>query len=170
MTARGGSDRRSGKLDRSAAARETDRRGTPDRRVVANGSSETDWLYGTEQRDRRGAADRRGGSDGSGGRRVSPALVFLAIALIGSVAFALYAVTVRDPSQIPLLAAGCLVLGISFIALAIYAVRATWRSGIDERNGRALMLGVGGGIAAIIGAGCLALAVIGFLLSQPPAA
>ena len=79
----------------------------------------------------------------------------------------LYAITVRDTSQIPLLAAGGVVLGIVFLALALYALRATWRAGIAGRNGRALGLGVGGGIAAIIGAGCLAGAIILFLLSQP---
>ena len=58
------------------------------------------------------------------------------VALIGSVVFALYAITVRDASQIPLLASGAVVLGIVFMALAAYALRATWRAGIDERNGR----------------------------------
>ena len=101
-------------------------------------------------------------------RRISPGVVFLAIALIGSVAFAVYAVTVRDASQIPLLAAGAAVLGIAFVALAVYALRATWRAGVDGRNGQALALAVGGGISAIIGAGCLAGAVILFLLSRPP--
>ncbi len=89
-------------------------------------------------------------------RGISPGLVFLAVALIGSVLFALYAVTVRDASQIPLLAAGSAVLGIVFIALAIYALRSIWRAGIAGRGGQALVLGVGGGIAVIIGAGCLA--------------
>jgi uncharacterized membrane protein len=120
--------------------------------------------------------DPSGGGVGAGGARparrrgISPGVVFLAIALIGSVVFVLYAITVRDASQIPLLAAGSLVLGIVFIALAVYTVRATWRAGVDERGGRALLLGIGGGIAAIIGAGCLAAAIILFLLSQPPAA
>lgn len=103
----------------------------------------------------------------SGARRISPGVIFLAIALIGSVVFVLYAITVRDPSQIPLLTAGGVVLGIVFIGLALYSLRATWRAGIDGRNGRALGLGIGGGIAAMIGAGCLAGAVILFLLSQP---
>ncbi len=110
-------------------------------------------------------------SSTTGGRRISPGVVFLAIALIGSVAFVLYAVTVRDTSQIPLLTAGGVVLGIVFLGLALYSLRATWRAGIDGRNGRALGLGLGGGIAAIIGAGCVAGAIILFLLSQPvPAA
>ena len=101
-------------------------------------------------------------------RGISPGLVFLAVALIGSVVLAVYAVTVRDASQIPLLAAGSAVLGIVFIALAIYALRSIWRAGIAGRGGQALVLGVGGGIAVIIGAGCLAAAIILYLLSQTP--
>lgn len=103
-------------------------------------------------------------------RSVSPGGVFLAVALIGSAIFALYAVTVRDASQIPLLAAGGAVLGIVFIALAIYVMRATWRAGVDGRNGRALALGLGGGIAVMVGAGCLAGSIILFLLSRTPTA
>jgi heme/copper-type cytochrome/quinol oxidase subunit 3 len=106
---------------------------------------------------------------GTGRRSISPGLVFLAIALIGSVVFALYAISVRDASQIPLLAAGGVALGIVFLALAAYTLRATWRAGLEARNVRALALGVGGGIAAIIGAGCISGAIILFLLSQPPA-
>ena len=102
-------------------------------------------------------------------RRVSPGLVTLAIALGGSVLFALYTITVRDASQIPLLASGAAVLGIAFCALAAYTVRATWHAGIDGRNRRALLLAVAGGLAAIVGAGCLAGAIILFMLSRPPA-
>ena len=102
-------------------------------------------------------------------RRLTPGVVFLAVALIGSVVFAIYAVTVRDPSQIPLLAAGSAAVGIAFIALAVYALRATWRAGVDGRTGRAFGVAIGGGIAAIIGAVCIAGAIIGFLLSRPPA-
>jgi len=100
-------------------------------------------------------------------RSISPGIVFLAIAVIGSVAFALYAVTVRDASQIPLLAAGAAALGIAFVALAVYTLRAVWLAGVDGRTGRALLLAFGGGVAAIIGAGCLAAAIILFLLSRP---
>jgi hypothetical protein len=124
----------------------------------------------------RGGSGRAGPAGGSGRsgstpRSISPGLVFLAVALIGSAGFALYAVTVRDPSQIPLLAAGSAVLGIVFIALAAYAVRVVWNAGINGRTGQAFGVALGGGIAAIIGAGCLAGAIILFLLSQtPPAA
>jgi hypothetical protein len=98
------------------------------------------------------------------GRRISPGVVILVVALIGSVAYLLYAITVRDPSQIPLLASGAVVLGLVFAALAGYSLRATWRAGIAERNGRAVALGMVGGVAAMVSAGCFALAIIGFML------
>lgn len=103
----------------------------------------------------------------SGGRRsVSPGVVFLAIALIGSMLFVLYVVTVRDGTQPALLTAGGFALGVVFLALAAYSLRSTWRAGIQARNGRALVLGIGGGIAAMIGAGAIAGAIILFLLSR----
>ena len=98
----------------------------------------------------------------------SPGLIFLAVALLGSLLFALYAITVRDASQIPLLASGAVAVGIAFLALAVYSVRATWEAGILGRNGRALGLAFAGGLAAIIGSGCLAGAIILFMLSRPP--
>lgn len=102
-------------------------------------------------------------------RAIAPGLVMLGIALIGSVIFGIYAVTVRDSSQIPLLAAGSVVMGIVFIALAVYTLRVVWQAGIEGRPGRALLAALGGGIAFIIGAGFLAGATILLLLSQPPA-
>jgi hypothetical protein len=101
-------------------------------------------------------------------RRVSPGAVMLAIALGGSVVFALFTITVRDASQIPLLASGAVVLGIAFGAVAVYAARSTWQAGLDRRDGRAIGLALAGGVAAIIGAGCLAAAIILFMLAQPP--
>ena len=93
-------------------------------------------------------------------------MLFLAIAMIGAIGFAIYVVTVRDASQIPLLAAGAAVLGIVFLALAAYMLRSTWKAGVAARNGRAIVLGLGGGFAAIIGMMCLAGAMIGFLLAR----
>lgn len=106
--------------------------------------------------------DRRRGS-------ISAGAVLLAIALGGSVVFAVYTLTVRDASQIPLLASGAAVLGIVFWAVAIYAVRSSWRAGLQRRGRRSIVLGLAGGLAAMIGAGGLAGAVILFMLSRPPA-
>lgn len=99
------------------------------------------------------------------GRGISPGVIFLAIALIGSVAYLGYVVTVRDASQIPLLASGAVVLGISFLALALYTAQAAWRAGMHGRGGRALLLGLVGGGAAIATAGAFAGAIILFQLA-----
>ncbi len=63
-----------------------------------------------------------------------------------------------------MLASGAVVLGLVFGALAAYSLRSTWRAGIAERNGRAVALGLVGGVAAMVSAGCFALAIIGFML------
>jgi hypothetical protein len=103
-----------------------------------------------------------------GRRGISPGVVFLAIALVGSVAYIAYAITVRDASQIPLLASGAVVLAIVFGALAAYCLRETWRAGLEDRGGRALLIALVGGGAAIAASGCLAGALILFLLASGP--
>ena len=54
--------------------------------------------------------------------------MILAIALIGSVLYTAFVLTVRDASQIPLLVSGLVILAIVFIALAAYCARAIWRA------------------------------------------
>lgn len=108
------------------------------------------------------------------GRRVGPIPitatgVLLVIALLGSLGYLVYALTVRDASQIPLLASGAVVLGIVFAAIAIVGVRATWRSSVGGRDARAFGHAVLGGLAALAAAGCFAAAVILFLLQSAPA-
>jgi hypothetical protein len=100
------------------------------------------------------------------GRRISPGLIFLGVALVASIAYVLYAITVRDASQIPLLASGAVVLAIAFAALTVYAFAATLRAGREGRGGRSLLIAVVGGVAAIATAGCLAGAIILFQLAS----
>jgi hypothetical protein len=114
-------------------------------------------------------AARRPDRRRSSGRRISPGLVFLAVALIGSVVYFGYAITVRDASQIPLLASGAVVLALVFGALAVYSLRATWRAGNEGRGGRAMLIALVGGGAAIAAAASLAGALILFQLSSGPA-
>jgi len=94
--------------------------------------------------------------------------VLIAVALIGSLAYLAYAVTVRDASQIPLLASGAVVLGIVFAAIAGVGARATWRSSVGGRDARAFAHAIVGGLAALVAAACFAGAVILFLLRQVP--
>jgi hypothetical protein len=97
-------------------------------------------------------------------RRISPGLVFLVVALVASVGYTLYAITVREASQIPMLAAGAVVLAIVFAALAGYCLRAIWRADRD-RPARTLLVGLIGGCAAVAAAGALAGAIILFQLN-----
>jgi len=109
------------------------------------------------------------GPEASGGGRrfrVTPVGVILVVALVGSLLFLAFALTVRDTSQIPLLASGAAVLGIVFVALAAAAARATYRAATDGRNGQAFGLALAGGGAAVIGFVCLALAIVLALLWQ----
>jgi hypothetical protein len=104
---------------------------------------------------------------GSGGRRrISPGLVILLIALIGSIAYVGYAITVRDASQIPLLASGAVVLAIAFAALTVFCFGAVLRAGREGRGGRAILLAFVGGGAAIATAGCLAASFVLFRLAS----
>jgi hypothetical protein len=104
----------------------------------------------------------------SSGRRLSPGLVFLVIAVIGAGLYMAYAVNVRDASQIPLLASGTVVLGLTFLALAAYSLRATWRAGQEGRGGRALLIALIGGGAAMAAAGSIAAAIILFRIAAGP--
>ncbi len=92
--------------------------------------------------------------------RLTPTRVTLALALFGSTAFLLYAITVRDPSQIPLLSSGAAVLGLVFAALGVAGAIATFRAAREGRSGRALAFAVLGGMAALVAFGCFSWAVI----------
>jgi hypothetical protein len=94
--------------------------------------------------------------------------VLIVIALIGSLAYLAFAFTVRDASQIPLLASGAVVLGIVFAAIAIVGARATWRSSVQGRDARAFGHAIIGGLAALAAAAAFAAAIILFLLRQTP--
>ena len=99
------------------------------------------------------------------GRRLGPIPitvtgVLILIALVLSLAYLVYAISVRDASQIPLLASGLVVLGIVFLAIAAVGGRATWRSSVRGSDARAFGHAILGGVASLIAAGCIALAVI----------
>jgi len=97
---------------------------------------------------------------------VTPTRVILAIAVLGSIAFLAYAVTVRDTRQIPLLASGAVVLGLVFAAIAVVGARATWRSSVRGRDARAFAHAIVGGLAALASAACFAGTVVLVLLNQ----
>ena len=109
-----------------------------------------------------------GARAGGGGRRISPGVIFLVVAIVGSIVYMAYTVTVRDTSQIPLLASGAIVLAVVFAALAAYSLRATLRAGQDGRDGRAVLVALVGGGAAMAAAGFAAGAIILFQVASGP--
>ena len=92
--------------------------------------------------------------------RLTPTRVTLFIAIFGSALFLVYAVTVRDASQIPMLSSGAAVLGLAFSALALAGGIGTVRASRDGRPGRALALALGGGIATLAAAAAFAGAIV----------
>ena len=92
--------------------------------------------------------------------RITPIRVVLAIALLGSLAYIAFAITVRDTSQIPMLASGAAVLGIVFSALALGGLIESYRAGQAGDGRLAIVLAIGGGVAAMIAAGCFAAAMV----------
>jgi hypothetical protein len=100
------------------------------------------------------------------GRLVTPIRLVIVVALIGSLAYLAYALTVRDTSQIPMLASGAAVLGIVFLILAVSGARGTVEAGRAGRGGKALVVAMLGGIAATIAFGCFAGAIVLALVQQ----
>ena len=99
--------------------------------------------------------------------RVTPVRASITIALVGSLALVAYAFLKRDKSQIPLLATAAAILGIVLIVLAGSGAVGTYRAARDGEAGRAVILAIGGGMAAIAAAGALAFATILGLLYHP---
>jgi hypothetical protein len=143
----------------------TDRRRPADSRAQAH--------YGQA----RPAAGRSGAMrprrDEPPGRRIgpfpiTPTGVLLTIGLIGSLLYLVFAVTVRDASQIPMLVSGAVVLGVVFVAIAVTGLIASWRSSVRGRDGRALGHALVGGVACLAAAGCFAAAIILGMMGQTP--
>jgi hypothetical protein len=95
-----------------------------------------------------------------GSVRITPIRVVLAVALAGTFLYIIYAITVRDASQIPMLASGAAVLGIVFTALAVGGVIECYRAGRAGDGRRAMLLAIAGGLASMVAAGCFAGAMV----------
>jgi hypothetical protein len=97
--------------------------------------------------------------------RLTPIRIVIGIAFLGSVAFIAYAILrVRDTSQIPMLSSGFAVLGLALASIAVGALIQLWRAASDGSNGRALALGIGGGIVGLGAIACFTAAALLALL------
>jgi hypothetical protein len=100
--------------------------------------------------------------------RVTPTRVFLSVALLGSLLYLGYAISVRDTSQIPALASGALVLGLVFTALATVGGIETYRAARTGRPARSFVAAIAGGVAGLVALACFAAAAILSILSRTP--
>jgi hypothetical protein len=100
------------------------------------------------------------------GIRITPTRVLLALALVGSLAYLAFAISVRDASSIPLLASGAAILGLVFAGLAAAGAFSTLQAGREGADGRAFAMAILGGLCAIAAFGCWAAAVVFILVSQ----
>ena len=91
---------------------------------------------------------------------LTPTRFFLLVALVGSIAYLTWAFTVRDPSQLPMMAAGAAVVGIVFSVIALAGVVEVVRSARRGAGGRSFVAALFGGIAAMIALGCFAAAIV----------
>lgn len=96
--------------------------------------------------------------------RVTPIWIILLVALIGTVAYIAFALTVRDTGQIPMLAAGAAILGLVFSSLALVGGMSMWRAGVDRRSATSFGMAFVGGISAMVALGCFAFAIVLALL------
>lgn len=96
--------------------------------------------------------------------RITVTRVILFLAVVGSVGYLAYALTVRDATQIPMLASGAAVLGIVFAAVALAGAIETVRAARTDRPGRSVVAAIFGGVAGIVACGCFAAAAVLALL------
>jgi hypothetical protein len=88
-------------------------------------------------------------------RRLPPAPVILTAGSIGSLLFLAKAMT-SHTTPVAVLMSSAVVTALIFGVDAVIASIATWRSGQDGESGRALLLAVVGGVAALVSAGAFA--------------
>lgn len=112
-----------------------------------------------DERARAAASTRRRGPH-IGPIRITPARVFLVVALLGGLGFLGYSVFFRDALQVPLMATGFAVCGIVFGIAAFMCVRGVISAGHERRDGRAFFTALAGGMLALAAMGCFAAAAI----------
>ena len=93
-------------------------------------------------------------------RTITPLRVTLGIALVVSLGVVGYGLVARDATQLPVLTAGEFISGIVFALLALAGAWASYSRSREGSTGRALVYAVLGGLAALLAAASLALALI----------
>ena len=97
-------------------------------------------------------------------RKISIPGIVIGLTMLGSIIFIGYVVLRIEDNQIPLMAAGFVVLGASLAAVALWSVLGIWRSASRARGGRAFALAIVGGLAGLGAIGCFTVAALSSLV------
>ena len=121
----------------------------------------TTTAYQDQERWRSSGTPTRGRSGPHlGPIRITPARVFLIVALFGGLGFLAYSIFFRDALQVPLMATGFAVVGIVLGIAAFMSIGAVVTAGREGRDGAAFFTALFGGFLAVGSLMCLAAAVI----------
>ena len=120
----------------------------------------TTQAYDDRERWRDDGPPRRRSGPHLGPIRITPARVFLLVALLGGIGFLAYSIFVRDALQVPLMASGFAVVGIVLGVAAVMSISAVVSAGREHRDATAFFTALLGGFFAVAALMCLAAAVI----------
>jgi hypothetical protein len=91
----------------------------------------------------------------------------IGLTIVASSIYIGYVILRVEDNQIPLMAAGFVVLGTALAALAVWSVLGIWRSASRARGGRAFALAIVGGLAGLGAIGCFTVAALSSLVLSP---
>ena len=134
---------------------------TPATLAAMSSRRATTTAYDDEQPFRSSGTPSRGRSGPHiGPIRITPARVFLVVALFGGLGFLAYSIFFRDALQVPLMATGFAVVGIVLGIAAFMSIGAVVTAGRESRDGAAFFTALFGGFLAVAALMCLAAAII----------
>jgi hypothetical protein len=125
------------------------------RRASSQAYDDRDRWRGSEP-----ASPRRRSGPHIGPLRITPARVFLFVALLGGLGFLAYSTFFRDALQVPLMASGFAVVGIVLGIAAVMSIGSVISAGREHRDAAAFFTALIGGFLAVAALMCLAAAVI----------
>ena len=92
--------------------------------------------------------------------RVTPGRLVVALAIVGSLALLLYGLFRRDRAQIPILAGGLIILGLTLVGAGFWSALTAYRDARQGRSGSAFVGALIGGLCVLAGSGALASAIV----------
>jgi hypothetical protein len=92
--------------------------------------------------------------------RLTPGRALVVVAVVGAFAFIGYGLVRRDSAQIPILAAGLIILGLTLVGAGFWSALTAYRDARAGRSGAAFVGALIGGLCVFAGTGALASALV----------